>query len=173
MNTSEYWVMRRLAPLMPINDPLEKERPQIEALEYHKIITFITQRPISREVAFFYLLSHKMVDFTKVFTAEEIKDIYMNNHPEYKSIYEIVSPNLLILLGKEVYNKLMISILNLLVDSFTRNPTSKTFMFGFTGLSKDFKEKYMNAQERGVLTTGKVILLTSKKVSTKSNPFEF
>lgn len=167
MNTRDLRIIRRMASLMPLKDSLEREKPQIDKIEFSKVTTFITGRPILKEVIFYYLLKNDCVDYVKLFTAEEIKDIYVNNHPEYKSLYDISCPVVVILLGKEVYNKQMINILNLFEEAFCRNPSSRCLIFGYEGLVSEFKNKYKNAQDRGLLNTGKTVSLVAVGKSSK------
>ena len=168
MNIQDLRLIRRMAPLMPFKDPITKEKSQIDKLDFSKITTFITHRPVSRELAFYYLYHNKVIDFVKLFTAEEVKDIYVNVHPDYKSFNEVGSPIIVVLLGKELYNKQMITILNLFVDTFLRQPCSRALIFVYEGTSQDFKNKYKNAQERGVLNSGKTISFTQTAKSASS-----
>ena len=171
MNTQDLRLIRRMAELMPLKDPIVKEKSQIDKLEFSKLTTFITSRPISRELSFYYLFHNQVIDFVKVFTAETIKDIYVNVHPDYKSLHEVSSPIIVILLGTEVYNKQMITILNIFTDLFLRDPHSKALIFSYEGTVQEFKNKYKNAQERGILNTGKTVSFT-QITSKSSNNFE-
>ena len=47
-----------------------------------------------------------------------------------------------------------VNILNLFVDHFTRLPQGKALIFIYEGTNLDFKSKYKNAQERGILFLG-------------------
>jgi hypothetical protein len=97
----------------------------------------------------------------KLFTAEEIKDIYFGTHPDYKSLLEIMCPTVVVLLGKELYNKQMVSILNIFVDHFLSLSSTKSLLFIYEGSLQEFKNLYKNAQERGILNTGKTVHLTN------------
>ena len=165
-------VARMMKELMPLSNPLNKERAQLDRVEFSKITTFITPRPISRELAFYYLIHNHIIDFVKLFTAEEIKDIYLNLHPDYGGLNDVSSPIIVVLLGKELYNKQMITMLNILVDNFSRWPIGKALIFVYEGTTQDFKFKYKNAQERGVLNSGKTISLTQTTKSASTN-FEY
>ena len=80
---------------------------------------------------------------------------------------ELVSPIFVVLLGKEAYNKLMISILNIFVDNFSRNMLSKALIFTYEGTKQDFDYKYKNLQERGILNCGQLVTIKSKAKVTK------
>lgn len=161
MNVQDLRVIRRMSALMPIKDPIKREMVQINKLDFSKHITFITPRSISREIAFYYLYHNGIIDFVKLFTAEEIKDIYFGTHPDYKSLLEIMCPTVVVLLGKEMYNKQMVSILNIFVDHFLSLPSTKSLLFIYEGSLQEFKNLYKNAQERGILSTGKTVHLTN------------
>jgi hypothetical protein len=161
-------LVMRMADLWPLQDKLVKEIPQINAIpEFSKVTTFITQRPILREVAFYYLYHNKVIDYVKVFTAENIKDIYFHEHPDYNSFYEVGVPIVVILLGTEMYNQQMITILNLFSDNFLSNANAKALIFCFEGSMQEFKNKYKNVQERGILNTGKTFSLTKTSLKSK------
>lgn len=176
MNTQDLRLIRRMAELMPIKDSIPSEKSQIDELDFSKVITFITTRDVLKEVAFYYLLHNKVIDYVKVFTAETIKDIYVNVHPDYKSFHEVSSPIIVILLGTELYNKQMITILNIFVDNFLREPHSKSLIFAFKGTQQEFLNKYKNASERGVLNSGKDIALIKvapeKKIVVVDKPVQ-
>lgn len=168
LTIQDYRLIRRMAPLMPIEDALLNERGQIDALDFSKITTFITQRPIIKSLAFYYLYHNKVIDDVKVFTAENIKDIYFHEHADYKSFYDFNAPIILITLGTEMYNQQMITILNLFVENFLAYPKSKALIFGFIGTSQDFKFKYKDAQDRGVLNSGKTVVITKTPLRQKT-----
>ena len=171
LNTQDLRLIRRMAALMPFNDPITKEKLQIDTLDpqFSKITTFITSRSIAKELAFYYLYHNKVIDIVSLFSAEEIKNIYFNNYPGYSSIDEVGSPIVVILLGKELYNKEMVNILNLFVDHFTRLPQGKALIFIYEGTNLDFKSKYKNAQERGILNSGRTLSL-NKAPKSKTIP---
>jgi hypothetical protein len=171
MNTQDLRLIRRMAELMPLKDPITTEKNQIDKLDFSKVTTFITTRPILKEVSFYYLLHNQVIDYVKVFTAETIKDIYVNVHPDYKSFHEVSSPIIVIFLGTELYNKQMITILNIFVDNFLRDPHSKALIFAYEGTTQEFKDKYKNAKERGILNSGKTISFT-QLTSKSKNQFE-
>lgn len=169
MNVQDLRLVRRMAELMPIKDPLKKERTQIEKIEFSKVITFISKRPVLHEIAFYYLYHNKIIDFVKVLSAEEIKDIYFKNHTEYSSIYDIQYPIVVVELGNELYNKQMVTILNVFEDTFLKNPLSKALIFLFNGIRKEFDCRYESTQEISMLNAGKIISMipsTSTKAST-------
>ena len=118
MDTGDLRLIRRMAPLMPLSDPITQERVLLDRTDFFKIVTFIVTRPIEREVAFYYLLKHNVVDYIKVFSVEELISIYFNHNDDYKSLEEIRSPVFLVILGKEVFNAKGITILNNFVDYF-------------------------------------------------------
>lgn len=171
MNTQDLRLIRRMAELMPLKDPITAEKSQIDKIEFSKVTTFITSRPISKELSFYYLLHNNIIDYVKLFTAETIKDIYVNVHPTYKSFHEVFSPIIVILLGKELYNKQMIVMLNIFSDLFLREPHAKALIFAYEGTVQNFKEKYKDAQGRGILNTGKTISFT-QLISKSKNQFE-
>ena len=160
-------LMRRMMELWPLRDPIIKERESLDKMKFTKVTTFVVDRAISREISFYYLLHNQVIDFVKVLTAEEIKDIYLGNHPDYSSMNELVSPIFVVLLGKEAYNKLMINILNIFVDNFSRNMLSKALIFTYEGTKQDFDYKYKNLQERGILNCGQLVTIKSKAKVTK------
>ena len=157
LNKQDLRLIRRMAELMPLNDPITKEKPYIDKLEFSKITTFITPRSIAKELAFYYLYHNQVIDYVSVFSAEEIKNIYFDNYPGYKSIDEVGTPIIVVLLGKELYNKEMINSLNLFVDHFTRLPQGKALVFVYEGTNQEFKNKYKNELERGILNSGKTL----------------
>lgn len=171
MNTQDLRIVRRMAELMPLKDAIKKEKTQINKVDFSKVTTFITPKPISREIAFYYLLHNNIIDFVKVLTAEAIKDIYMNNHPTYKSFHDLSYPIVVVLLGMELYNRQMITILNIFEDMFLSEPNSKALIFVYEGTVQDFRNKYKNTQERGILNTGKTVSLT-QATSKSSSSFE-
>lgn len=158
-NDQNLRLISRMYALMPIHTPITSERLMIDSLDpqFSKITTFITSKPIAKELAFYYLTHNKIIDIVSLFSAEEIKNIYFNNYPGYSSIDEVGSPIVVILLGKELYNKEMVNILNLFVDHFTRLPQGKALIFIYEGTNLDFKSKYKNAQERGILNSGRTL----------------
>ena len=170
LKNTDLRMINRLTELTPLLDPITVEREVVDDLEhpFSKITTFITSRPIQKELAFYYLYHHKVIDFVKLFSAEDIKDIYFHSHKEYDGFHDIGSPIYVILLGKELYNGQMINILNIFVDNFLRNPISKALIFVYQGTKKDFDFKYRNAQERGILNTGMIVETDKAAVSIKS-----
>ena len=157
LNTQDLRMIRRFAPLMPMRDPIIAEREVIDIKKFTKVTTFITTRNIIKELAFYYLYHNKIIDYVKVFTAEQIKDIYVNVSSEYKSINDINYPILVILLGEELYNKQMVTILNILVGNFLRSPISKALIFAYKGTKQEFEDKYKNVKVRGDLNCGQII----------------
>ena len=84
MDAQSLRLIRRMAALLPISDPIKKEKIFINKnVIWSPLTTFISSRPVLKEIVFYYLLHFNQVDFVKTFTAEEVKDIYMNKHPEY------------------------------------------------------------------------------------------
>ena len=73
-------LMRRMMELWPLRDPIIKERESLDKMKFTKVTTFVVERAISREISFYYLLHNQVIDFVKVLTAEEIKDIYLGIH---------------------------------------------------------------------------------------------
>lgn len=157
LNTQDWRLFRRFTELTPLRDNILSEREVIDEKPFSKITSFITSRPIQKELAFYYLMHNNVVDCVKVFSAEDIKDIYFNNHTDYKGFHDVGSPIYVILLGKELYNGQMINILNIFVDNFLRNPKSLALIFIYQGTKQEFDFKYMNTQERGVLNAGSII----------------
>lgn len=171
LKTDELRFVRRLTELTPLRDNILAEREVIDEKPFSKITSFITSRPIQKELACYYLLHNKVVDTTKVFSAEDIKDIYFHSHPVYNGFHDVEYPIYVILLGKELYNGQMINILNIFVDNFLRNPKSLALIFVYQGTKQEFDFKYMNTQERGVLNAGSIIQtdkVTSSMTGTKT-----
>lgn len=168
MNTQQMRIALRFSQLMPLKNEIEQEKKFInENVAWSPFTTFISPRPVLKEIVFYYLLHFNQVDFVRVFTAEEVKDIYMNKHPDYESIYDIQSPFTVVLLGSEVRNKLMIDILNLFSDAVSRGYNYKGFIYAFSGSEKEFAQTYCNAQERGLLNIGTRVVISTGKTTRK------
>ena len=168
LNKYDLRLINRFTELTPVKNPILSEREVIDKKPFSKITTFITSKPIQKELAFYYLYHNKIIDFVRVFTAEEIKDIYFHNHKDYNGFSDVGSPIYVILLGKELYNGQMINILNIFVDNFLRDPISKALVFIYQGIREDFDSKYNNAKERGILNYGYIIESDKATTSTKS-----
>ena len=170
MDVQSLRLIRRMAELMPIKDPIKKEKLFIDKeCPWSPLTTFIVSRPVLKEVVFYYLLHHNQVDYVRVFTAEEIKDIYMSRHPEYESIHEVKTPYVVVLLGGEVYNKIMIDILNLFSEAVMKGDHFKGFIYAYHGNKKEFALTYCNAQERGLLNIGNQYVVDTGKTSTRKS----
>lgn len=170
MDAQSLRLIRRMAALLPISDPIKKEKAFINKnVIWSPLTTFISSRPVLKEIVFYYFLHFNQVDFVKTFTAEEVKDIYMNKHPEYTSIHDVHSPYIVVFLGGEVYNRIMIDILNLFYTAVSSGDTFKGFVYAYCGDEKDFSKTYCNPQERGLLNIGnRVVIGKSTKVTKKT-----
>lgn len=160
LSTQDLRLLRRVVELLPIKDISSEEKEIINKVEFTKVITFITNKPIWREIAFQYIVHNNIVDFVKVFSAEDIKDIYFKQHSVFNSFSEIHWPIVVVLLGKELYNKQMVSIMNLFIDQYLRYTKAKSLIFVYEGTASGFSSLYNNAGERGILNSGKIITLT-------------
>lgn len=170
MDAQSLRLIRRMAALMPIKDPIKKEKLFIDKeCMWSSLTTFVVSRPVLKEVVFYYLLHHNQVDYVRVFTAEEIKDIYMSRHPDYESIHEVKAPYVVVLLGGEVYNKIMIDILNLFSASVMEGDHFKGFIYAYCGNKKEFALTYCNAQERGLLNIGTQYVIDTGRSSTRKS----
>lgn len=157
-------VIWRMKELMPLKDKIKKEQEYInENVEWSSFTTFILSRPVWKEVVFYYLLHFNHVDHVKVFTAEAVKDIYMNKHPEYSSIHDVHAPYIVVVLGGELYNRQMINILNIFSDAVSSSGSFKGFIYVYCGTEKEFANIYCNQQERGLLKIGTRIVVCSDK----------
>ena len=173
MNIQEVRLMSRLSCLLPLKDPIIKEREQIDNLGWEKHITFITNRPIRKEVIFYYLLKNKVFDYTTILTAEEIKNIYFHSHHKYDTFNDIDSSIIIISLGIELNNKEMINILNLFIDECLERDDVKAIILIYQGTERDFNLKYKTVSDRGVLNTGKLVVLNQASTTCTTANFNF
>ena len=169
MNIQDTRLIYRMREILPIKESIPMERTQIDTIPYERLITFITNRPIIKEIAFYYLFKNKKIDFVSVFTADDIIHIYFGTHPDYKNSQSITSPIIVIILGLEMYNKELITILNMFTEQYIRKSETSTLIYAYQGTTTAFNLKYKNTSDRGVLNSGTVVILnSSENVSSKS-----
>ena len=169
MNIQDTRLIYRMRELLPIREAIPMEREQIDTIPYERLITFITNRPIIKEIAFYYLFKNKKIDFVSVFTADDIIHIYFGTHPDYKNFQSITSPITVLILGLEMYNKELVTILNMFTEQYIRKNETSTLIYAYQGNSISYNHKYKNTSDRGVLNSGSVVILNSSdNVSNKS-----
>lgn len=152
-------VARLLRPLLPLPEQPHPDAAKVERLAHTRHLTLLTaHRQHPRALVFAYLLATRQFYHTACYTAEFLKDVYMGNHAEYSSLSALSSPNTVLLLGDELYNKAMVTILNVYIEQALADPGTKNLVLVYPGLVAEYRRLYHG--ERGTLQAGTLVCLS-------------